>query len=143
MVCPVPLREMTGLRARTDVPVVIGDDRGELAAIDLRDDLTLVEYTRVNDSRWAMLAALVVLNILDVVSTAAVIAAGGNENNPLMRPLIDGIWAAVALKALVLLAIAWLLTRCNDSRRIGVMMACTTGWYFAVVSWNLAILGFG
>jgi len=143
MVCPVPLREMTGLPARTDVPVVIGDDRGELAAIDLRDDLTLVEYTRVDDSRWSVLAALVVLNILDVVSTAAVIAAGGTENNPLMRPLIDGIWAAVALKTLALLVIAWLLARCTDSRRIGVMMACTTGWYLAVVSWNLAILGFG
>ena len=143
MVCPVPSIEMTGLPARTDVPVMIGDDRGELAAIDLRDDLTLVEYTRVDVSRWSVLAALVVLNVLDVVSTAAVIAAGGNESNPLMRPLIDGIWAAVALKTLVLFAIAWLLTRCTDSRRISVMMACTTGWYLAVVSWNLAILGFG
>ena len=143
MVGLVPLREITRLPARTDVPVVIGDDRSELTAIDLRDDLTLVEYTRVTDSRWSVLAALVVLNILDVVSTAAVIAAGGNENNPLMRPLIDGIWPAVALKTVVLLSIAWLLARCTDSRRIGVMMACTTGWYFAVVSWNLAILGFG
>ena len=143
MVCPVPLREMTESPARTDVPVVIGDDRGGVAAIDLRDDLTLVEYTRVDDSRWSVLAALVVLNVLDVVSTAAVIAAGGNESNPLMRPLIDGIWAAVALKAVVLVAIGWLLARCSDSRRIGVMMACTTGWYIAVVSWNLAILGFG
>ena len=143
MVGVVASREVSELVAHADVPVVIGDDRGELAAIDLRDDLTLVEYTRVDDSRWSVLAALTVLNVLDIISTAAVIAAGGDENNPLMRPLIDGIWAAVALKAVVLLSIAWLLTRCVDSRRVGLMPACATGWYIAVVSWNLAILGFG
>ncbi len=143
MVGVVASREVSELVAHADVPVVIGDDRGEFAAIDLRDDLTLVEYTRVDDSRWSVLAALTVLNVLDIISTAAVIAAGGDENNPLMRPLIDGIWAAVALKAVVLLSIAWLLTRCVDSRRVGLMLACATGWYIAVVSWNLAILGFG
>lgn len=137
------LREVSESVAPTDVPVVLGDVNGRLAAIDLRDDLTLVEYTRVDDSRWSMLAVLVVLNVLDVVSTAAVISAGGTENNPLMRPLVEGIWPAVVLKTVVLLAIAWLLGRSADSRRIGVMMACTTGWYIAVVSWNLTILGFG
>ena len=143
MVSLVALREVSEAVAPTDVPVVLGDVRGELAAIDLRDDLTLVEYTRVDNSRWSVLAALVVLNVLDVISTAAVIAAGGTESNPLMQPLIEGIWAAVVLKTAVLLGIAWLLGRCVDSRRIGLMMACTTGWYIGVVSWNLAILGFG
>ena len=88
MVGVVASREVSELVAHADVPVVIGDDRGEFAAIDLRDDLTLVEYTRVDDSRWSVLAALTVLNVLDIISTAAVIAAGGDENNPLMRPLI-------------------------------------------------------
>jgi hypothetical protein len=143
MVWHVALREVSQSVAPTDVPVVLGDVNGRLAAIDLRDDLTLVEYTRVDDSRWSMLAVLVVLNVLDVVSTAAVISAGGTENNPLMRPLVEGIWPAVVIKTAVLLTIAWLLGRSADSRRIGVMMACTTGWYIAVVCWNLTILGFG
>ena len=137
------MREVSESVAPIDVPVVLGDVNGRLAAIDLRDDLTLVEYTRVDDSRWSVLAVLVLLNVLDVVSTAAVIAAGGTESNPLMRPLVEGIWPAVLLKGAVLLTIAWLLARSTDSRRIGVMMACTTGWYIAVVTWNLTILGFG
>ena len=82
------------------------------------------------------------LNALDVISTVAVIAAGGTENNPLMRPLIEGVWPAVLLKTTVLILIAWLLHRCSDSRRIAVMMACTTGWYIAVVSWNVTVLAF-
>ena len=116
---------------------------GEVVAIDLRDDMTLVEYAErapVDDGRWRMLIALVVLNALDVITTAAVIGAGGTENNPLMRPLIEDVWPAVLLKTAVLLLIAWLLHRCSDSRRIVVMMACTTGWYLAVVSWNVTVL---
>ena len=51
MVWHVALREVSESVAPTDVPVVLGDVNGRLAAIDLRDDLTLVEYTRVDDNR--------------------------------------------------------------------------------------------
>ena len=121
-------------------PVVLGDEGGELLAIDLRDDVALVEYTRTADRRWSVLLLLVALNALDVITTLAVISAGGSENNPFMRPLVEAVWPAVALKAAVLIAIAWLLARCADSRRIELMMVFATGWYLAVVSWNLTVL---
>lgn len=136
------LREISDEQDRGRAPVVLGDESGEVAAIDLRDDVALVEYERHDDNRWSVLAALVVLNALDVISTVAVLAAGGTENNPLMRPLIEGVWPAVLVKTAVLVTIAWLLARCRDSRRIEIMMACATGWYIAVVAWNLAVLGF-
>jgi hypothetical protein len=121
-------------------PVVLGDERGELLAIDLRDDVVLVEYTRTVDRRWSVLLLLVALNALDVITTVAVISAGGSENNPLMRPFVEAVWPAVALKATVLITIAWLLARCEDSRRIEMMMVFATGWYLAVVSWNVTVL---
>jgi hypothetical protein len=40
----------------------------------------------------------------------------------------------------VLIAIAWLFARCEDSRRIELMMVFATGWYLAVVSWNVTVL---
>jgi hypothetical protein len=121
-------------------PVVLGDEDGELLSIDLRDDVALVEYTRTTDRRWSVLLLLVALNALDVITTVAVISAGGSENNPLMRPFVEAVWPAVALKAAVLITIAWLLARCEDSRRIEMMMVFATGWYLAVVSWNLTVL---
>jgi len=135
-----------GVEARVQ-PVVVGEECGELVAIDLRDDMTLVEYApagdrSVEDGRWNVLIALVLLNVLDVISTVAVLAAGGTESNPLMRPLIEGVWPAVLLKTVVLVLVAWLLHRCSDSRRIAVMMACTAGWYIAVVSWNVTVFAF-
>lgn len=134
--------EIRGETEATAQPVVLGDQQDELVSIDLRDDMALVEYRRAIDSRWSVLALLVVLNALDVVTTVAVLADGGIENNPLMRPLVDGVWPAVVVKAAVLVSIGWLLARCHDSRKIEVMLVCATGWYLAVVSWNLAILAF-
>ena len=127
--------------------MVVGDERGEVSAIDLRDDMVLVEYdppeqAPVTDGRWNVLIALVVLNVLDLITTAAVIAAGGSENNPLMRPLMEDFWPAVLAKTTVLVLVAWLLSRCSYNRRVAVMMACTTGWYTAVVSWNVTVLAF-
>lgn len=124
--------------------MVVGDRDGELTAIDLRDDLTLVEYSRPReDHRWTVLAVLVVLNALDVVTTMAVIAAGGHENNPLMRPLVDGVWPVILAKSVALGIVGLLLARCVRSRRVEVMMALATGWYLAVVCWNVAVLAVG
>ena len=138
----VSLREFAEQHDAGRPPVVFHDRRGQVAVIDLRGDRTRVEYTPTDESRWSALIALAVLNALDVFSTVAVIAAGGTEGNPLMRPLIEGVWPAVIVKSLVLVVVALLLGRCSNSRRIKLMMAVTTGWYIAVVAWNLTILAF-
>lgn len=139
------------------------DERRDIASLDLRQDPPVVEYApdgtvgavedrssrrartadrSVDDNRWSVLAALAVLNVLDVASTAAVLAGGGTENNPLMRPLIESVWPAVLVKGAALGLVGWLLTRCTNSRRVEILMACATGWYLAVVSWNVTVLAF-
>jgi hypothetical protein len=138
----VSLREFAEEHDAGGPPLVLHDPRRRVAVLDLRGERARVEYAPTVESRWPVLVALVVLNALDVLSTVAVLAAGGTEGNPLMRPLIDGVWPAIIVKSLVLVVVAVLLGRCSNSRRIRVMMAVTTGWYIAVVSWNVTILGF-
>ncbi|MEZ5166971.1 MAG: DUF5658 family protein [Acidimicrobiales bacterium] len=89
---------------------------------------------------WAMCAGLVVLNVLDIITTAMVIRRGGAERNPFVQPVIDSMWQISALKGLVLVVVATLLMRCRESRIAQLALAGTTGWYLAVVLWNTAVL---
>ena len=89
---------------------------------------------------WVIYVALVVLNVLDLITTAAVLDRGGSERNPLVKPIIDGIWDVALLKGMVLALIAVLLMRCPESRIARLALASTTGWYLAVVAWNSGIL---
>jgi len=103
---------------------------------------TAVVTTRrvLADQRWAMFAGLVVLNIVDVVTTMLVLGRGGVEGNPFVKPMIDGIWQVSLLKAAVLLIVAMLLVRSRRSRITELALAATTGWYLAVVLWNVVVL---
>ena len=101
------------------------------------DDLLRVART---DRRWSMFVGLAVLNVADVITTAMVLDRGGSESNPFVKPLVDDIWQVGLLKIAVLVIIAALLTRCRESRIAEFALAATTGWYLAVVMWNLAVL---
>ncbi len=94
----------------------------------------------VADPRWALYAGLVVLNVLDLITTVMVLDRGGEERNPFVQPLVENMWHVGVLKALVLVLVATLLTRCRGSRIAELSLAGTTGWYLAVVSWNVAVL---
>jgi len=94
----------------------------------------------LTDQRWMMYFALVVLNVIDVITTAAVLGRGGVEGNPFVQPLIDGLWQVSLLKAAVLIVIAMLLMRSRESRISALALAAASGWYLAVVLWNGAIL---
>ncbi len=94
----------------------------------------------VEDPRWPLYGGLVVLNLFDVITTALVLDGGGNERNPFVQPVVENIWMIGLLKALVLVLVAVLLTRCEGSRIARLSLAATAGWYLAVVSWNLAVL---
>jgi hypothetical protein len=81
----------------------------------------------------------VVLNIADLLTTYLVIRAGGIESNPVMEPLVGGVWGAVAVKALCLLVVG-LLVRDTHSRRVRNALVGVDAWYAVVVVWNLSIL---
>jgi len=87
-----------------------------------------------------MYFGLVVLNVIDVITTAVILGRGGVEGNPFVKPMIDGIWQVSLLKAAVLLIIGMLLMRAKESRISNLALAATSGWYLAVVSWNLLVL---
>ena len=101
---------------------------------------TGVRRALLADSRWGLFVGLVVLNVLDLITTALVLDRGGEERNPFVQPLVDNLWHVGVLKALVLVLVASLLTRCRGSRIAELSLAGTTGWYLAVVSWNVAVL---
>ncbi len=93
----------------------------------------------VDDQRWSLYLGLVVLNVIDVITTIAVLDRGGVEGNPFVKPIIDGVWQVSLLKALILLIVAVLLMRCQRSRVTDLALSATTGWYLAVVLWNLLV----
>jgi hypothetical protein len=92
------------------------------------------------DTRWTLFLALIVLNIFDLISTAMVLDRGGSEFNPFVQPFVENIWEVALLKGVVLALIAVLLTRVEGSRLSELALAGTTGWYLAVVGWNVAVL---
>lgn len=88
-----------------------------------------------------MVAALISLNLLDVITTKVIISLGGQEANPLMRPLIDDPAAPFALKIGMCVAVGVLLLRAPARSRFAdraVLLA--VGVYTVVIGWNLGIL---
>ncbi len=111
-------------------------DIGSAQGVGQRVDVTRLPA----DHRWPLYIALVVFNVLDLITTAVVLDRGGTERNPLVKPIVDGIWDVALVKGLVLVLVAVLLTRCRESRIADLALAGTTGWYIAVVIWNCAVL---
>lgn len=88
-----------------------------------------------------LVGVLAVLNVLDLVSTRAVLSRGGVERNPLMRPVMDDLWHGALVKGACLALIVVLLARCPaPSRRADLTMLAVCGWYLLVVGWNLQVL---
>ncbi len=94
----------------------------------------------VADPRWPLFVLLSFLNAVDLLTTALVLNRGGAERNPFVQPIVDNMWHVGLLKAFVLVLIATLLTRCHGSRIAELALTGTTGWYLAVVCWNVAVL---
>ena len=92
------------------------------------------------DPRWPLFVLLTVLNLADLITTVMVLDRGGAERNPFVQPIVDNMWLVGLLKAIVLVLVATLLTRCRGSRIAELALTGTTGWYLAVVCWNVAVL---
>jgi hypothetical protein len=90
--------------------------------------------------RLGLAAALVVLNLADVLTTRVVLASGGIEANPLMVGLMQGLAAPLLLKTAVAGVAGLLLLCCPPaSRRSERATATVVGIYLAVVVWNLGV----
>lgn len=133
--------------------------------IDLRDGATLLDLRGVDGpsldsapqpalapladpnrvpivgSRWVLLVALALLNVLDLITTRAVLAAGGQEGNPVMAQIIPDPIAPVLVKTAGVLLVAVVVNACPpDSKLVNRALACSVLAYSAIVSWNLVNL---
>ena len=115
------------------LPVAIG--------VEARGDATRQAVgVRRMDSRWVLYWMLVVLNVLDVVTTGLVLDRGGRETNPIIEPIVHDLVLVSGLKLAVLYVVGFLLVRSRRSPMIDAALVITTGWYLAVVLWNSTIL---
>jgi hypothetical protein len=91
--------------------------------------------------RWIMAAAIISLNLADVVTTKLILRAGGSEANPVMQPFVHSPVAAYALKLTMAFGVAFLLLRAPRTSRLAdraVLLAI--GVYTAVIGWNIGLL---
>lgn len=129
-----------------DRDVLVDLDQGpERAVIDLRGPEPTISLEPVPEEtirrRWFLLLALALLNILDLVTTRAVLAAGGTEANPLMAPIIHHPVAPILVKTVGIALVACLLRACPPRSRVvdAGLLGVTIG-YLVVVAWNLVNL---
>jgi hypothetical protein len=87
-----------------------------------------------------LVALLALLNLADLLTTRLVLRRGGAEGNPLMRPFVDTMWGAAAVKVVCLALIAALASRCLGSVKARRGLAFVVAWYGFVVAWNVTVL---
>jgi hypothetical protein len=92
--------------------------------------------------RLYLAAAVLVLNLCDVLLTRAVLDRGGVEGNPLMAGLMEGLAAPLGVKALGAVVVGILLMVSPvDSKFAERAVVCVAGLYLGIVIWNTAMLG--
>ena len=118
------------------------DLRGEEPVVELGADPTVAVITPEQaTTRWTMLMALAILNILDLVTTRAVLHAGGTEANPLMAQIIHNPIAPVLVKTAGLALVALVLRACPPvSRFVDRALFTVTALYAVIVAWNITNL---
>ena len=95
---------------------------------------------QVSRRRLQLASAILVLNLVDVITTKSVLARGGIEGNPIMAELMTGTAAPLAVKALVAGIAGGLLLCCPPESRLAERAAATVvGLYLAIVVWNTAL----
>src|SRR4051812_14292455 len=133
---------------RDGVLIDLRDHRPDRAVLDLRgtDAPPVVEVESRPDpnrvavvgSRWVLLLSLALLNVLDLLTTRAVLAAGGAEANPLMSSVINSAWGPVIIKSAGVALVVVVVNACPpDSKVVNRALALTVLTYAAIVSWNM------
>lgn len=96
---------------------------------------------RVMGDRSFRMWALLTLNMLDLLTTAVVLALGGTEANPAMQGAVERWWAPIVIKAVVL-GLMWLVVLRTPvtSRLADIGLALAWVFYAGVVLWNTLLL---
>ena len=97
--------------------------------------------TSIPVGRWLMAAVLVSLNLVDVLLTRAILAAGGSESNPIMQPVIRNAYVPVLIKVgLAGLVGVLLLASPRRSKLADRAVLATVVLYALVIAWNGGLL---
>lgn len=82
---------------------------------------------------------LVALNALDAVSTIHIILKGGEEKNPLLRPILQrlGVVPGLVLAKVVSLAIIWVVVLNLPMQSAVWMLAALIVCYIAILAYNI------
>jgi hypothetical protein len=89
-------------------------------------------------SRWVLLLSLALLNVLDLITTKAVLAAGGIEGNPVMAQIIHDPIAPILVKTAGVVVVVLVVNSCPpDSRLVNRALAIAVVTYAFIVSWNM------
>jgi hypothetical protein len=92
-------------------------------------------------SRWVLLVSLALLNVLDLITTKAVLAAGGVEGNPVMAQIIHDPIAPILVKTAGVIVVVLVVNSCPpDSRLVNRALGIAVITYAFIVSWNMVNL---
>jgi hypothetical protein len=125
---------------------VVIDLTGPEPVVETRPPLVIDVRERVarrhRDGRFALVLLLALLNVADVFTTHLVLGGGGAEGNPIMSSLVaDGWIGPLAVKLSVCAFIAVIVAQCPKRSSLVVTgLTVVTGIYFAIITWNLAVL---
>jgi hypothetical protein len=125
--------------AALPVPSSLERAESQRSVRHLRSSMARLEQAL--SDRSFRLWALVTLNALDLLTTAAVLALGGRESNPAMEPLVQHWWKPIVVKALVLGLMWSVVVRTPPRSRLSAVgLAAAWTFYAGVVGWNTVLL---
>jgi len=140
---PAPVRDDLVLDLREGAVIDLrGLDAPEMrGAVELPAPLTDPNRVPLIGSRWVLLVSLALLNVLDLITTKAVLAAGGTEANPVMASIIHDPIAPILVKTAGVLVVTLVVNSCPaDSRLVNRALSLAVVTYAFIVSWNLVNL---
>lgn len=98
-------------------------------------ELQLWEELREQWLRSLMVVAILLLNVLDVVTTQHMLARGGTELNPLSARLIEvGMLPVTKVSVAGFIAVA--AVAATSRKRVSTLLMLVAGFYLAVVTGN-------
>jgi hypothetical protein len=125
----------------TSLPASSGVEHAEMQRSLRHLRFGFVQLERAISDRSFRLWALVTLNALDLLTTAAVLALGGSESNPAMQGVVQHWWKPFVVKGLVL-ALLWATALRTPPRSKAAALGLAAVWIFyaGVVGWNTLLL---
>jgi hypothetical protein len=115
--------------------------QSERTAEDVTESVASSVDRSIPIRRWYLVAILVILNLLDVLTTRWIINHGGSEQNPILRPIIHDPLAPLLIKLGLCLVIGSLvLAAPRRSRFADLGLVAIVAVYTCVIGWNVAVL---